>query len=238
MSDYKPRARRSRDQFLEAEFPRVEPLDNFRPAQPRPQVSQPEYTFSEPVDDFQFHLAPADQELPRSPLPTEEFPQSSRSTDAPISRAQPSVADEEELLKSKAMHGHDVARIMLEMVVTAFISMLGIGVLSWVSDRVALKFMSENYTPASNSLHVTSALIAFATVIVFGLFYLGLDKITGVARGLYTALTWIIIAGAVAYVVLTSLSVYAVVYLVLAFGVTIPLSYIPNIVTSNRYVNP
>lgn len=237
MSDYKPRARRSRDQFLEAEFPRVEPLDNFRPAQPRPQVSQPEYTFSEPVDDFQFHLAPADQELPRRSLPTEEFPQSSRRSDVPISREQPSVVDEEELLKNKAVHGHNVARIMLEIVVTALISMLGIGALSWISDRVALKFLSENYTPASNSLHVTSALIAFATVIVFGLFYLGLDKITGAARGLYTALTWVIIVGAVAYVVLTSLSVYAVVYLVLAFGVAIPLSYIPNIVTSNRYVN-
>lgn len=228
-NDYRPRSRRTR---VDTDFPRAEPLENLRPFPARSTASQPEYTFSEPVDDFQFQLAPADQTQMR-PRPRTEQTYSGVPT-----YQQDTYYDEpayEDVAEGKARHGHNVLRIVFEVAVVALISALGIGALSWIADRFALKFVSENYTEAPNSLHITSAIIACVTVLLFGMLYLGLDKVTGIAKELYTALTWVIVLGAVAYVVLTSLSVYAVVYLILAFGVVIPLSYIPNIVTANRY---
>lgn len=228
-NDYRPRSRRIR---VDTDFPRAEPLENLRPFPVHNTAPQPAYTFSEPVDDFQFQLAPADQAQMR-PRPRIEQSYSGVPT-----YQQDTYYDEpayEDVAKGKAQHGHNILRIVFEVIVVALISALGIGALSWIADRFALKFVSENYTEAPNSLHVTSAIIACVAVVLFGMLYLGLDKATGIAKGLYTALTWVIVLGAVAYVVLTSLSVYAVVYLILAFGVVIPLSYIPNIVTSNRY---
>lgn len=228
-NDYRPRSRRTR---VDTDFPRAEPLENLRPSPARNTTSQPAYTFSEPVDDFQFQLAPADQTQtrmhPRIEQPHRVAPDYQQDTyyDEPAY---------DDVAEGKAQHGHNVLRIIFEVAATALISALGIGALSWIADRFALKFVSENYTQAPNSLHLTSAIIACVTVVLFGMLYLGLDKVTGIAKELYTALTWVIVLGAVAYVVLTSLSVYAVVYLILAFGVVIPLSYIPSIVTSNRY---
>jgi len=119
----------------------------------------------------------------------------------------------------------------------AAITAIGVGGLSWAVDRIALKFFVENYSPADTSVHVISAVLAAFAVMLFTLFYLGLDHFTAAAKGFYTAVVWVLVAVAVAYVALTTLSVYAVVYLVVILGAVIPLSYIPKLVTSNRYVS-
>lgn len=230
MTNYQPRKRRS-NPFEEDDFPVAQKISPTRRA---PRVSQPDYVFDEPSDDFQFQLAPADQVQSRS-QPRIQEETSSFERQAYDYSADSHIHVTNDVIEGKSKFGHNVAKIAFEAFSTAGISALGIGMLSWIIDRFALKFVSDNYTMAPVSLHITSAVIAFFSVVLFAFAYLGLDKVTGAAKGIYTGLIWVIILSAIAYVALTSLTVYAVVYLILIIGVTIPLSYVPNIVTSNRY---
>lgn len=224
---YQPRQRRA-NPFDSGDFPPAERIAPRRPSQGL-RMSQPEYIFDEDPDDFQFHLAPADQMT----SPRETHYRSVAHEERHPTAVQPVV--DENVTTGKAAHGHNIARIVMEAVAVAGISAFGIGMLSWVVDRFALKFVAENYSMAPTSLHITSGVLAFFAVMLFAFLYLFLDRVSGIAKGIYTGLIWVIILSGVAYVTLTSLTVYAVVYLILIIGVAIPLSYIPNIVTSNRY---
>lgn len=224
---YQPRQRRA-NPFDSGDFPPAERITPRRPSQGS-RMPQPEYAFDEAPDDFQFRLAPADQVT--SPRETRY---SSTASEDKYPVAVQSVVDES-IATGKARHGHNIGRIVMEAASIAGISAFGIGMLSWVVDRFALKFVAENYSMAPVSLHVTSGILAFFAVMLFAFLYLFLDKASGIAKGIYTGLIWVIILSGIAYVALTSLTVYAVVYLILIIGVAIPLSYIPNIVTSNRY---
>lgn len=229
MTNYQPRQRRA-NPFDDGSFPAVQKI----PTRKEPRIPQPDYTFDEPSDDFQFQLAPADYVQPRHTVNVNEITSSfERQPYEQPTYTQTRIPND--VAEGKAKFGHNVAKIVFESFSTAIISSLGIGMLSWIIDRFALKFVSDNYTMAPLSLHITSAVLAFFAVMLFAFAYLGLDKATGAAKGIYTGLIWVIILSAIAYVTLTSLTVYAVVYLILIIGVAIPLSYIPNIVTSNRY---
>lgn len=229
MTNYQPRQRRT-NPFDDESFPAVQKISPQR----EQNLSQPRYTFDESSDDFHFQLAPADRVQPRPSANRNEITSSfERPSHEHSTNISAYVTDD--IAEGKASFGHNVARIVFEAFGTAGISAFGIGMLSWIVDRFALKFVSDNYTMAPMSLHITSAVLAFFTVMLFTFLYLGLDKATGAAKGIYTGLIWVIILSAIAYVTLTSLTVYAVVYLILIIGIAIPLSYIPNIVTSNRY---
>lgn len=224
---YQPRQRRA-NPFDSGDFPPAERITPQRPSQGL-RMPQPEYIFDEDPDDFQFHLAPAD------PVTS---PQQTHYRSSPREEKHPMVAQpvvDESVFTGKATYGHNIGRIVMESTSVAGISAFGIGMLSWVVDKFALKFVSENYSMAPTSLHITSGILAFFAVMLFAFLYLFLDRVSGIAKGIYTGLIWVIILSGVAYVTLTSLTVYAVVYLILIIGVAIPLSYIPNIVTSNRY---
>lgn len=136
--------------------------------------------------------------------------------------------------KGKAS-GHDMPQIIKETVLIALVTAIGIGILSWVVDKMGLKFFFPEYVEAPLSLHFMSAAFAFFAVFIAVGLFIGLDRVTGISTGLYVSLLLVLILGSGAYVLLTSVSLNSVVYMILFTGLLVSLSYVPGNVKANRY---
>ena len=111
------------------------------------------------------------------------------------------------------------------------------GVLSWVVDRVALKFFVDDYDAAGWQFAAVSGLLCAVVVMVSVGLFVVLDRVTSVARGVFVAMVWVGLLACVAGAVLSSFSVYAVVYVVVVVGVAVAVSYVPSLVSNNRIVS-
>lgn len=159
-----------------------------------------------------------------------------QSQSRPTSSAKAVPAQNTEASRTGRATGHDFTRIMIECGILALCTAIAIGGLSWAADRLVLKFFVDSYDPAMAGLYVMSAVISLCAVMLATLMFVGLDRVSGIAKGLFFALLWVIVLTALAVLWLTSFSVYSVVYVVLLVGIVVGLSYVPGIVSGNRIV--
>lgn len=149
-------------------------------------------------------------------------------------RARPAAEDNP--FKGKA-GSHDMRQVGVEALLLALIGGFGVSVLSWVVDRVALKFFVDDYDAAGWQFAAVSGLLCAVVVMVSVGLFVVLDRVTSVARGVFVAMVWVGLLACVAGVVLSSFSVYAVVYVVVVVGVAVAVSYVPSLVSNNRIVS-
>ena len=145
-------------------------------------------------------------------------------------------AAEDNPFKGKAV-AHDMRQVGIEALLLALIGGCGVGVLSWVVDRVALKFFVDDYDAAGWQFAAVSGLLCAVVVMVCVGLFVVLDRATSVARGIFVAMVWVGLLACVAGVVLSSFSVYAVVYVVVVVGVAVAVSNVPSLVSDNRIVS-